>query len=306
MKIALVGARNNEEEFSCTHWSGLDRTLKESEHDHYIFCCRQGIGFIKEIIQWQPDLIIYGLIDMAKQQEWREQVRDGCPNAKIVFWYGDARTPETGQIDPVDLSGTVDLFLASNDGLKWFQKKHFGMTPEYMPLAVYPTEKPVFSQKTLDTYGDFVFIGAKANRIGFVKRMNVIQEIEDKLGLRVINGGNRKERAMVYKSMPKIYGSAKFSLEISHFWDIHKYTSNRFWVIPGYWGFSLSKRFPGCEELYPEDTRVYWNTVDELREKIEYYTKNNEERLRMIEKGHQHTVDNHTYKHRINSIIEML
>ena len=306
MKIALVGARNTPEELACTHWSGIDRTLEESEYEHKIFCCRQGDGFIAEIGRWKPDIIIYGLIDMAENQDWRKRIRFDNPQAKIAMWYTDCRTPATGQIPPVSLKETVDLFAVSNDGLKNFQKKHFGMDTVFVPQAVYPTPEPVFSQEVLDNYGNFVFIGGKINRGGFRPRMDLIVEIERRLGLRTINGVSKNERAMIYKAMPKIYGTAKFTLDIAHFWDVPKYTSNRFWVIPGMWGFPLTKRFPGCEELYPEDTRVYWDTVDELEEKMNYYRKHEDERKEMVRKGWQHTVDNHTYRHRIDKIIELL
>lgn len=306
MKIAIVGARNTVEELACTHWSGLDRTLEESEHEHKIFCCRSGGGFIEQIKEFKPDVIIYGLIDMAINQAWREQIRHDNPQAKIVLWYTDCRTPETGQITPVNITGTVDLFITSTEGNQEFQKQHFGMYPQFVPQAVYPTEKPEFSQEVLDTHGDFIFIGGKINRGGFEHRMKLVTEIEHQLGLRVINGRSKDERAKIYQAMPKIYGTAKFTLDIAHFWDIEKYTSNRYWVIPGMWGFSLTKRFPGCEELYPSDVRVYWDTIDDLKEKIEYYREHEDERQEMVKRGHQWTVNHHTYKHRIDKILELL
>jgi hypothetical protein len=305
MRIAIVGAQDAPHELACTHWSGIKKSLKQMDVEWNIFCCRSELDFEQHIIDYKPDVVIYGLIDMAINQEARDKIRKGLSKAKIVLWYTDCRTPETGQIY-CDLDGTVDLFVVSNDGQKEFHKEHFNMIPQYVPQAVYPTDKPVFAQSVIDEYGDFIFIGGKINREGFETRMHLVTEIEERLGLNVINGVTPDQRAMIYKAMPKLYGSAKFTLDISHFWDIEKYTSNRFWVIPGFWGFPLTKRFPGHDELYPETVRVYWDTVDELEEKVNYYRAHEDERVEMVRKGWQWTKDHHTYRHRIERILELL
>ena len=229
-------------------------------------------------------------------------MRDALPSTKIVFWYGDMRTPEMGQIK-VDISKTVDLFIASNDGYKEFQKQSFGMEPIFVPLAAEPIPFPVYSEKAAH---DFIFIGGKFDRKGFVERYDLVDELERLHGLRVINGGSPDERAKVYQLMPKFYGSAKFTLDISHFWDIPKYTSNRYWVIPANWGMALTRRFPGHEELVPETHHVYWDTIGELEEKMTFYRKHEDERQKMIRLGWEYAKDHHTYEHRINRILELL
>lgn len=301
MRIALVGAKQPIHETTCTHWSGLRKTLAKMPHEWQMFCCRYELDFEQHIIDYKPDLVIYGLIDMAEKQESREKIRKALPNAKIVFWYTDLRTPETGQIT-VDISATVDLFLMSNDGLKDFHKQHFGMVPEYLPQAVYPIDKPDIIEEAKN---DFIFVGGKIDCGGFEARMKLVTEIEEKYNLKVINGTTPDQRSSVYEAMPRLYSSATFSLDISHFWDVEKYTSNRYWVIPGFWGLPLTKRFPKHEELYPESVRIYWDTVEELGEKMDYYREHEDERLEMIRKGWQWTKDHHTYEHRINRIIEL-
>jgi spore maturation protein CgeB len=300
MRIAFVGAQDRPHELACTHWSGIKSA--KTEHDVKVFCCRSGEGFVDDIIKWQPEILVYNLIDMALNEPARVKLRKELPNTKIVFWYTDCRTPETDQIT-VDISKTVDLFLVSNDGLKDFQAKHFGMTPQFLPQAVTPIDAPVITKEA--SY-DFLFIGGKINRGGFEKRMELITDLERNHGLTVLNGRTVNERAKLYKAMPRLYSSSTFTLDVSHFWHIPKYTSNRFWVIPGFWGFSLTKRFPQHEELYPEKVRVYWDTVEELMDIIDYYRHAEKERKDMIKKGWEWTVNHHTYAHRINRIVEIL
>lgn len=302
MKIAFIGAQNGPHEVNCTHWQGIRAAAQRMEHEIRVYCCRSGVQFIDAIIAWQPDILIYNLLDMAENAEWRQIFRDNLPNTKIVFWYADCRTEETGQIR-VDLSGTVDLFLTTNDGLKEFQKRHFGMTPQWLPQAAEPLEKPVIQDKAKF---DFLFIGGKFNRGGFEERMKIINELERKHDLKVINGRGADERDKVFRAMPALYGSSTATLDISHFWDIPKYTSNRYWVIPAYFGLALTKRFPDHELLVPETHHVYWDTMEELLAKLEHFKKHEDDRQEMIIKGWEYAKAHHTYEHRINKMIEML
>lgn len=301
MKIAFVGAQNLPHELACTHWTGIKAAAKRMPHDIRIFCCRSGEQFIQDIIDWNPDVIIYNLIDMAKEQVWREALREHT-NAKIVFWYTDCRTPKTGQIS-VNIKGTVDLFVTSSEDPHGFHEASFGMKPQWVPQAAEPTEKPIFSENAAV---DFMFIGGKFNKEGFKERYDLIDELERYHGLQRINGDDDETRAKIYKLMPLYYGSAKFSLDISHFWDIPKYTSNRYWVIPAFWGFGVTKRFPDHELLVPETHHVYWDTIDELADKMRYYRAHEDERKEMIYRGWQYAKEHHTYEHRIKRILELL
>lgn len=302
MKIAFVGAQDKPHEIACTHWSGIKAAAQRLPHELKVYCCRSGEQFVEAIIEWQPDVLVYNLIDMAENEGWRNRLRTNLPNTKIVFWYTDCRTEQTGQIQ-VDLSKTVDLFLTSNDGNKEFHKKCFGMVPGWLPQAAEPLEKPVIQD---NAKYEFLFIGGKFNRGGFEERMKIVDELEREHDLKVFNGRTPEERAKIYNAMPALYGSAVFNLDISHFWDIPKYTSNRYWVIPAYFGFALTKRFPDHEMLIPETHHVYWDTIEELTDKMNYYRVHEDERQAMIQKGWEYAKEHHTYEHRIRKMLEML
>lgn len=302
MKIAFVGASQPIYEQYCTHWTGIDAAFKRIPHEYKRFCCRFDSAFPQNMIDWKPDVVVYNLIDMAVNEMWRHQIRDGLPNAKIVFWYTDCRTPATGQVD-TNIKGTVDLFVTSSEDPHGFHEAHFGMKPEWVPQAAEPTEKPVYDERVAF---EFIFIGGKYDKEGFKPRYDLVDELERYHLLKVIHEGDPDKKAKVYRAMPLYYGSAKFSLDISHFWDIPKYTSNRYWVIPAFWGFGLTKRFPKHEELVPETHHVYWDTIDELVDKMNYYRAHEDERKEMIQKGWQYAKDHHTYEHRVNRILELL
>lgn len=303
MKIGFVGAQNAPHELACTHWSGIRAAGERIPHELKIFCCRSGPAYVDAIIKWRPEILVYNLIDMVYERiDDARRLRDSLPDTRIVFWYTDCRTPETSQID-TSIDGLVDLFVTSSDDPHGFHEAHFGMKPQWLPQAAEPLRKPVYNEHA--AY-DFLFIGGKYNRPGFMDRMELVSSIERRLGLTVLNGHKPHERAKMYQAMPALYSSSKFSLDISHFWDIPRYTSNRYWVIPAFFGMCLTKRFPRHEELVPEAYHVYWDSIDELEEKMNYYRKNENERKDMIVKGWQYAKDNHTYEHRIKRIFELL
>lgn len=303
MKIAFVGASKPIHEQYCTHWTGIDAAFKRMPHEYRRFCCRYDEIFAERIVEWKPDVLVYNLIDMALEQEEKSRwIREKLPNTKIVFWYTDCRTPQTGQIQ-TNISSYVDLFITSSEDPHKFHEKHFGMKPEWVGQAAEPTPSPVYSQKAATR---FLFVGGKYDRPGFKQRLEIVNELEENHGLKVVSGHSPEERAKVYEAMPLLYGSAQFTLDISHFWDIPKYTSNRYWVIPAYWGFCMTKRFPKHEELVPETHHVYWDTADELVDKMSFYETHEDERRKMIVRGWEYAKDHHTYEHRINRILGLL
>lgn len=267
----------------------------------YLFIsCRPTLE-IGAVLAFQPDLVIYALRDMIAHPEWRQEIREKLPKAKIVMWYGDLRDDQTTQID-ADCS-ELDAMFVSNDAQESFYKRKWKVPAvHYLPLGCEPIPKP----KPNGMYNfPFVFIGGQFTEGAFQKRMGLIERFKTEAGLTLVNSFEPQTRSRIFQAMPAIYSSSKVSLDISHFTNIQGYTSIRFFEIPAFWGFALTKRFPGCEELYPEDTRVYFDTFDEAVEKKAYYLGHEKERTAMVAKAHKWSY-NHTYDRRFLKMFELL
>lgn len=74
-----------------------------------------------------------------------------------------------------------------------------------------------------------------------------------------------------------------------------------FW-IPGAGGFQIADENPLVREFYDED-EVPMATAEDFKEIFEYYLNHPEERKKMAEKAHERTLREHTYEHRIKSIL---
>lgn len=300
-KVALILADWPSYELWCPNFRGMQDGLKEMGIEYRLITCRPELD-VQKVIDYQPDLVVYGLLDMVKHKIWRNEIREKLPNAKIIMWYGDLRDDMTGQID-ADLSEIDMMFVSNNAQNEYYEKKWKVKKCHFMPLgcSVYT---PSYRE---DLDFPFIFVGAKITGSWFVNRAKEIVALESS-GLKVINAPADRAnglRAAIMEQLPDLYYSSKIVLDISHFTDIDGYTSNRYWTIPASGGFALTKRWPGCEQFYPEGTRVYFDTIEEAIEKKDYYLSHEEERLKIRLAGHEQA-RKHTYVDRWTRVFNIL
>lgn len=299
-RVAIIGTNTPSYELYCPNWMGMQQGLKVLKIPFKFFSCRSGLS-VDELVEYKPDLIVYGLIDMVRNEGWRKEIRARLPEAVIVMWYGDYRDRYTGQIT-ADMSEIDMMFVSNDDQNEWYEKIWKVPKCNYLPLG-----SPLFDVEPDPRFEfEFVFIGAKITGKKFIDRARTMYEYQDR-GLKMIDGPQHRDdlRAKVFKAMPTIYRSSKIVLDQSHFTHIPRYTSNRHWIITASGGFALTKRFPGCEIDYPEGTRAYFDTFEESLELRDYYLEHEDEREKIRAAGQEHA-KLHTYDHRFIRMFELL
>lgn len=300
-RVVVIGTNHPELELYCPHWTGIQKGLSRLDVDWKFVSCRPKLD-VDSVIDFEPDLVVYGLKDMVINKKWRDEIRERLPNATIVIWYGDYRDEETQQV-LADCS-EVDAMFVSNDCQEEYYKQQWKVPRvHFLPLGCEPIDKPWVNKKFAF---NFVFIGGNMPAGPFRKRASLIERMKIDDGLTQVNSFEEGMRGKIFKKMPVIYSSSKISLDVSHFTDKPKYTSIRFWEIPAFWGFALTKRWPGCEEYYPEhSSRAYFDTYEEAIEKRDFYLSHDAIRGKMIEKAHGIS-KRHTYEQRFNQMFSML
>lgn len=300
-KVAIIGTTNPAYEQYCPNWVGMKDGLDRLGIEYQFLSCRPNLD-IDALVAYAPDLIVYGLLDMVRREDWRQEIRIRLPHAKIVLWYGDLRSRLTGQIE-ANLS-ELDAMFVSNDGQAGYYERIWRVRKcLYLPLGAPIYDVPVNPSLSFD----FVFIGGRYAGSAFATRATDIYRFETEGGLKIIDGPSHRPdlREKVFKNMPAIYRSSKIVLDQSHFTDIPRYTSNRHWIITASGGFALTKRFPGCELDYPEGTRAYFDTFEEAIKLKDFYLANPEEREKIRLAGYEHAKF-HTYDHRFRRMFELL
>lgn len=300
-RVAIIGTDTPSYELYCPNWVGMKLGLDTLGIENQLFSCRPHLDF-DALVEYNPDLVVYGLIDMVKKAGWRHEVRRRLPNAKIVLWYGDFRNRQTGQV-MADLSEIDCMFISNDAQSDWYKK--IWKAPEclYLPLG-----SPIYPERIDARFAfDFVFIGAYLTSTGFKDRAALMTRYIREAGLKTIDGPSHRPdlREKVFKNMPTIYRSSKIVLDQSHFTEAYRYTSNRHWIITASGGFALTKRFPGCELDYPEGTRAYFDTFQESIEMLDYYLSHPNKREKIRLSGYEHA-RLHTYDHRFRRMFELL
>lgn len=300
MKLALIASDYPDYENYCPNNIGMKAGLDRLGIDWKFFSCRGGSDWVSEVIEYNPTFVVYGLPDIIRHSTWKEQIRDALPLATIVFWYGDLRN-ESMNYPKADCSKTIDAMFVSNNAQKEFYRKNLNIKNVYfLPLGSEP-QNPKFNNKFAF---DFVFIGSKNFGGQFYDRAKLINKFEESGALR-IDSQHPNLRKKIYKAMPEIYKSSKIVLDISHFTDIDGYTSIRYFEIPAFNGFALTKRFPGCEKFYTNKERVYFDTFEEAIRLKNYYTVNIKARNAMLKKARKKMWE-HSYDKRFQQMFDLL
>lgn len=273
-----------------THWSGLvaDPVL-------------HGVGHALELVsKFKPDLIIHGNTDtLGVAKDFREHCKyqvfwmlDYQPSIAQYSWW-DVWRNDKGQFDA--------LFISNKDQIEdW--KNAFDCPVHYLPHGC--VVKPL--KKDPKEYRPLVFIGQMSSGGWYSERYNLIKDIEKLTPINYINEEGVEERDAVWKRIPAIYHTSDCVLDISHTWKAAGYASGRFFYSGGLGGCSITKRFPGCEELYPNDCKAYFDTPEEAADLVNFYQAHPRLRASLKKRAWEHNKKFHNYQLRFKQMIKLI
>ena len=102
-----------------------------------------------------------------------------------------------------------------------------------------------------------------------------------------------------------IYRGSKIAINCSHF-NVARYNSDRLLRILGSGTFCLSYAHPEMEQDYENYKHlVYFNSLEDLKNKIDYYLENEDERKKIAYNGQQLVLNRNTFKHQVKNIIKL-
>lgn len=115
-----------------------------------------------------------------------------------------------------------------------------------------------------------------------------------------------KEDYISNEKLHQVYSSCKILLN-DHWEDMREldFPSNRLFDGLASGAFIISDNIPSAETIF-EGTIVTYDNQEDLREKVDYYLSYPDERKALVEKGQEIVLNNHTFYHRVESIIEAL
>ncbi len=109
------------------------------------------------------------------------------------------------------------------------------------------------------------------------------------------------------EQISKVYSSSSININVHHPQSQLAGLNNRAFEIPAAGGFQLMDHVQGMEELLEPGREVaVYKTPKEVPELVRRYLQAPEERLRIARAGHERVLAQHTYRHRMSTVLNSL
>jgi hypothetical protein len=229
--------------------------------------------------------------------------------AYVINWTGDKRNSVPQWM--VDAAPFVSLTAFSNmEDVRQMQK--LGYDSEYLEIGY---DENIYNSIG-DSYNDYEIL-FMANNYGnnFYPMSNfriLITEYlktfySNKFGLFGSNwlysNGNANHSQ---HEEAKWYRGCKIGINCSHF-NVARYNSDRLLRILGSGTFCLSYKHSEMEQDYENYKHlVYFDSIEDLKNKIDYYLENEDERKQIAYNGQQLVLNRNTFKHQVENIIKLV
>jgi glycosyltransferase involved in cell wall biosynthesis len=226
----------------------------------------------------------------------------------VINWTGDKREGIPQWM--LDAAPFVSLTSFSNmEDVREMQK--LGYKSEYLEIGFdetiytnegtnYPSEDILFMA---NNYGGGYFPMSEF-RIQLANELK--SKYQNKFGLYGSGWANGSGNVNHSQSVEaQYYRGCKIAINCSHF-NVARYNSDRLLRILGSGTFCLSYKHPEMEQDYENYKHlVYYESIEDLKNKIDYYLENEEERKQIADNGRQLVLNRNTFKHQVENIIKL-
>lgn len=267
---------------------------------------RKGLVVFCQIRAWKSLDVSIGIVSSALKDN-HEQV-NLIKNGKAgdIFWHWfepdeplmDGFTETTGH--------TYHSILLAADKIKYFYEPDPNFNCDVCYVGSFLSSKarffnkcviPLKNEHNVKIYGSDWTVGnkilGKIQKIGQFFNINFLKRVR-KIGLSL-----DEER--------KLYSSATISLNV-HEEHVKRYgmeINERTFKIIACGGFEICDNATILRKYFTEDELVIAENEKEWFEKIEYYLKNPEKRLPIMEAGRKKVLEKHTYHNRVGQILDI-
>jgi len=304
MKVLHIGICANNTSIS----KAFKSILKEKNYKE-IYCFIPNVNeiSINTYNEFKPDLIFLQLQDhkIINNQTLDYFKSNG---SKVINWTGDKRTSIPRWM--IDAAPFVDITSFSNmEDVRNFNG--IGYNSKYLEIGYdetiytnkgtkYPCQEIIFMG---NNYGNNYFPMSKF-RYDIAEYLKFIYQ--NKFGLYGHGWINANGDINYSQSIEaQYYRGCNIAINCSHF-NVARYNSDRLLRILGSGTFCLSYKHPEMEQDYENYKHlVYFESLEDLKNKIDYYLENEEERKEIAKNGRKLVLNRNTFKHMVKNILEL-
>lgn len=249
----------------------------------------------------QPDLVLIGHCPQISP-ETLKQIRQRYPKTKIAFWYVDP-IYEAKKIKFIhDFQPYLDAIFVTTGGELLQQFAQAKTIAAYMPNMVNAVVE--VGQSYLNTHAlyDFVFCGSAGDK----ERAEFVNQLQQKLAF-----ANLHLPGFV---APKVYGAdylqtltaAKMGLSYSRRNDVTLYVSDRIAQLTGNGLLTFTPRVPELNILFNQSEVVYFDDLDDLATKVQFYKTHVAEANAIAEAGWKRAHESYNCKRVTQFMLETI
>lgn len=234
----------------------------------------------------------------------RKLERAGIPTVSthLDTWYGLRRASDVANHP---FWQTQYVFTADGGAHEWI--KSLGINHYYLKAGVVGRDCHIGNHDPRFAH-DVVFVGSKKYHPEWPYRPQLINWLERTYGSRFGHYGGDGRGVVRGEALNNLYASAKVVIgdTLSLNFDHPEYWSDRIYETTGRGGFIIHPFIEGLQNDFDIGNEIIdykYGDFDELKQKIDYYVANDDERNRIRLAGHERTKRDHTYTNRLQEVI---
>lgn len=177
----------------------------------------------------------------------------------------------------------------------------------YLPAGVY--SKECYLEEAINNPPhEVLFVGSRGYHPEWKYRPQLIDWLKDTYRDRFAHYGNDGKKVVRGAELNRLYADSKVVIgdTLCINYDYPYYFSDRIFETIGRGGFIIHPYIKGLEDLFTDKEHAVfyeYGNFNQLKELIDYYLENEEEREKIRISGHEHVKKNHTYKNRWQTIL---
>jgi hypothetical protein len=224
----------------------------------------------------------------------------------LDLWFGLKRQRDLSS-DPVYKS-IGHFFTVDSKMADWFNERT-SVKGHYLPAAVY--DKEAFYKPAKNFEHEVIFVGSKRYHPEWKYRGQLIDYLSNTYGKKFEHWGNDGLGTVRGKNLNQLYASTKVVVgdTLCPKFNYPDYWSDRVYETLGRGGFIIHPYISGMEKEFTDKEHLVfyeYKNFNQLKELVDYYLNNDEEREKIRLAGHNLVKEKYTYKNRWEHILKEL
>lgn len=264
----------------------------------------RGMLFLNQIRPWKKQSEQYGGSDLEHEHDLVRLIKNGLAGDVFFHWleqddpHMDGFERETGYgFETIILAANTKLFYPEYDEKYKADISYVGSFLSSKKTFMSEHFFPLMHKYNMKTYGSDWTLQSRL--LGYIQKAGQYFNIQQLKGIR--------NMPLSFEDEHKVYTSSLISLNI-HEDHQRKFGSDfneRTLKIMASGGFEICDDVAVLRKYFTPEELVIAENKEDWFEKIDYYIRNPDERLPIIEAGRKKVLEEHTYLNRVDQIISI-